>query len=643
MKINKLMLGLLAGAMFVSCSDDLSNEPAGASDPNAIGSQGYIGVTIGMPSEPITRGLNDQFDDGKENEYAVKTAAILFFTGEESNPAFYKAYRVRNGEWNSVNDNPPQITQNKIVTFPVDFAKESTGDLWALAVINYGGIMTIDNEDNTVTIGDSKFTGNFQDFMKLTTDQAMIGDAYGFFMTNAPHSSQPGTTQSASIKPLNPEFHVLAKVDKAKIFETEQIATQHPAAAIFVERAVAKVEVNGAELKISEGAINFPAGSFNISNIQWVLDNVEPTSYIVRNLDEQHDNTKAPYWALYDTNTEMTEWSGLHYRFLGASSFGHTVWPNTPDPNEHYRTYFCVDPNGTGIEEGNLKAVTTGFTPTGSDYPQYCKENTFDVLHMDYRNTTRAVIKVRFGNGNTNLYTIGEDKKTIYTANDAASFLTWDVLNNPDAIAAWTKYFEEGNEAYSANANTENMKYTEDTNNLTADNDWMTVTMRKNTTKGRLEISKIVLKDGAGNNVAFDDANTITTVNTNIVVKLYSRGEAYYAVRIRHFGNDLTPWYTAEETTNSTLDSYAHNGGAGNDGDGTKISPQDEQNYLGRYGVVRNNWYVVTLGEILQMGEPVQGDLPLDKTPDDRVLKEESISCRINILSWAKRNQTDDL
>lgn len=639
MKIYKLTLGLLAGAMLAACSDDLTKEPAGGSDPNAIGSQGYIGISIGLPSEPVTRGENDDFDDGLESEYTVNSAGLIFFTGSDDNPTFYKAYDISLGAWNKVNDNPPQITQNQIVTFPVDFAKEATGDLWALAVINYRQVMTI-NDDRTVTINSNVFNGDFKAFMALTTDKSFRHATEGFFMTNAPYSSVPGTTPGANPTPGNPDFQVLSKVNKDRIYETQQAATQNPAAAIFVERAVAKVEVRKSDtFGVAQGAINFPE-DFELSNltVTWVIDNVEPSSYIVRNLVTGGGNNPKPEWALYDTNSTMQGWTGKHYRFLGAAGFGHTQWPNTPDPEEHYRTYFCADPNGSGITEGNnLNAITAGFTNTGSVYPQYCKENTFDVEHMDYRNTTRAVIKVQFGDGKANLYTVGEDKKNVYRFMDAVSFIAWDVLYDEDVIKAWKDHFAEEHpgEEYADAANSYNLTYNSTTR--TVSNEWMELGILFNESIGRVQLNSIKLKDGKNNSkeISFDAKETIKRINDKGSVKYFKEGVAYYDVLIKHFGDELAPWTTVQQTTNTTTDSYGKTNGV--------IGPQDIQNYLGRYGVVRNNWYVVTLGHILQMGEPVQGDLRLDHTPDDRVIKEESISCRINILSWAKRNQTDNL
>ena len=49
------------------------------------------------------------------------------------------------------------------------------------------------------------------------------------------------------------------------------------------------------------------------------------------------------------------------------------------------------------------------------------------------------------------------------------------------------------------------------------------------------------------------------------------------------------------------------------------------------------------LTKINNFGEPTVKDIHFDGTPDDKFEKEEAISCRINILSWAKRQQNEEL
>ena len=63
-----------------------------------------------------------------------------------------------------------------------------------------------------------------------------------------------------------------------------------------------------------------------------------------------------------------------------------------------------------------------------------------------------------------------------------------------------------------------------------------------------------------------------------------------------------------------------------------------EQNYLGRYGLVRNNWYDIQVTEIKKIGSPVVPNITTDKTPDYNIYA--YISAKINVLSWAKRTQS---
>lgn len=99
-------------------------------------------------------------------------------------------------------------------------------------------------------------------------------------------------------------------------------------------------------------------------------------------------------------------------------------------------------------------------------------------------------------------------------------------------------------------------------------------------------------------------------------IKYYKDGVTYYyATVIKHFGDIYTP---ANETN---PEQYT------------------EANHLGRYGVLRNNWYELQINSVSGPGEP---EIPV--LPEEPVDKEHRyINCEINILSWAKRSQGVDL
>lgn len=94
-------------------------------------------------------------------------------------------------------------------------------------------------------------------------------------------------------------------------------------------------------------------------------------------------------------------------------------------------------------------------------------------------------------------------------------------------------------------------------------------------------------------------------------IRYYKDGECYYYTQaIKHFGQNYT---------------------LGDDKTATK--------YIGRYGVVRNNWYELTINSVSGPGEP-EITPPDDEHVDD---EEGYIKCTINVLSWAKRSQGVDL
>ena len=98
-------------------------------------------------------------------------------------------------------------------------------------------------------------------------------------------------------------------------------------------------------------------------------------------------------------------------------------------------------------------------------------------------------------------------------------------------------------------------------------------------------------------------------------IATYLDGVTYYIARIKHF-NELTPWTAGE--------GY----GTAND------------KYLGRYGVLRNNWYDLSVTSISGLGYP---DVPEVKPTVSDDENEQYINVEVKILDWAKRSQSIDL
>lgn len=641
MKLYKLTYALLCGAMMASCADDIADKGGANDASNVVGSTGYIGVSIGMPSSLTTRGVNDNFNDGDEGEYSVNSVAVLFFKGDtEEGAKFYKAYNITNAFTTDGANKYDQITSENVATFPVDFAKDADQRLWALAVLNFNNVMTISQNQTqdgkeigaTVTIGRTTLTDSstIEDVMKLTVSSPLYTNgangATNFFMTNTPYCRvQGGVVEPAFREDGSHYFRVLADVDRSKIYETKEDAEKDPATEIFVERAVAKVHV---EANTSNLNSTLPEG-VEIDKIEWIIDNTEPTSYIIRNLEQVENGyaiTSKPTWASLKSS------SVNNYRFIGNASFKELA---------KYRTYFCADPNGEGLDKDgtttlNRLGTAPAFKAIGADQPQYCYENTFSVENMNTFNTTCCTVKVTYKDKNGNnptFYTIGLNNKQMFTFENAARNLSVDVISDQALSNVWKEYFENLGKPYDNNVSTLNLIYDDQT--MTAVNAWMKITFSN--INGRLLVTDLHLYDGDLNDKkeipteyfsADAKKEALARINSIQEIKAYTKGVSYYTVLIKHFGDELTPWKPAVETTNTTAESYPG---------------FNDAEYLGRYGVVRNNWYRVTISGINNFGEPTYKDLKFDGTPDDKVVKEESIACKINIMSWAVRNQNSQL
>ena len=61
----------------------------------------------------------------------------------------------------------------------------------------------------------------------------------------------------------------------------------------------------------------------------------------------------------------------------------------------------------------------------------------------------------------------------------------------------------------------------------------------------------------------------------------------------------------------------------------------DEASYLGRYGMVRNNWYNISINSVTHVGSPIIP--PLTEDADDKV--EQLLNATLNISGWEGHEQ----
>ncbi len=560
-------LPFIAAAAMLSLASCSSDEPA--QNPGSETGTSYLNVSINLPSvdadgsraegDPYEGQGNDHFDDGEASEYAVNKAHLVIFQGDSEAEAVVKnIYEMTTLKpWNQ------QTTIGNVTTTAqtVQRINDAPADnLWVLIVLN-------DNDANTHFAKGTKFSN----LTGVASD--MDFTANGIFMTNAPLYK-------------NEKAQTLVKIAKEDIKSTQEAALGSTAINVFVERAVAKVQVvdkntAGTTNKIENLPFDNGEGAADRKNYtatitKWAIDLTNNKSYLVRNV------------------SDFDSWKNLASKVTGAktgtrfysSSSERIFWAK--DPN--YNTYPAV---GDLYSLVNDKNKDTKFTTDPGKYV-YCRENTFNVAHQNRDETTRVILKAEFkAEGEdkaSTFYTFGQSN-TIYNKEGLRNYIISKAVELLEDKKDQAKYFVDGTETVSKTRGKHKLspadvKYGE----------------TKETAVALSETEIQILNDAFGSDAEGKNINT------------YLNGECFYVARVQHFGETYTPWIP---------------------GSAAYGTEDVDDNYLGRYGVLRNNWYSLEVSGIKSLGKPDVPEAP--STPDDE--NNYYISVRCNVHSWAKRVQ----
>ena len=436
-----------------------------------------------------------------------------------------------------------------------------------------------------VTVG-----GNYQALVLLNNDVdastskvklPTAGESYATWSAKAENATAAYTKTDYIFMANAPKYtdasaEPTTLVPVANICASREQAEAKAATTVYVERGLAKVTMQ----KFNADGYAIAAGTYKGDKVEikaWQLDVTNKSTFPVHQTSSLTDGF-ANIWSTP--------------RFYDG------------DNKTFKRVYWGVDPNYSDATLQNLIACKDAFNmigkddiagKTGNDHPQYCLENTFDLANMMQGQTTRVVFKAvftpkDFTTGQT-FYKIGNN-----TAIWDATKLAQQIHTVAVTAMGITDAAEQENYVVKLDASTNNISGTAGLHTITAAN---------------------IEYKGTGTSLV---AANIDKINEKLGLKetgisTYLNGEAYYIARIKHF-NELTPWTAGE--------GY----GTAND------------KYLGRYGVLRNNWYDLSVNSISGLGYP---DIPEVKpdVPDDE--NEKYINVEVKILDWAKRSQSIDL
>ncbi len=629
--MKKLSILALAavGLLFGACSSSDTLEESKLPSTLDGKGKGFLNISVNLPTQPVvnTRAWaeTEQLDDGLAAEYDVKSVLIVIFGGASESVATVQQIVSPDAEtWSTLDPANDQVTTRK--NFVFELKKGITGPYYALAIINGNGIIDKEGDaglkvNGTTSLGSCKIS----DLQKAISEAESDGKnkfitSNGFFMTNAVLSEAKGGTSEVNTA----KGFILAPV--TTIFDSEAAAKANdnaPSADIYVERGVAKVTLTSDKLAF-DAAVKAKTGTLPAPELSgWVLDNTNMKSFIVRQTP-----TDVWGWGLASNSTSAAT---DKYRFVGYNG----VDQKTPTVTTAYRTYWCVDPNyNTPYDKADFYEPSTKTFPADKTAPQYCYENTFTVENQSYKNSTRAVVKLKLFDGT--FYTFGSDRKTLYSKVDADNVVKARLIMD----ANFQKWFAAKSTATLDESCISSITWSDGTKAGVIKVSDITISGSKLTAGSDVNLSTV---DETIGGVAIKGSDIMTAIASLYgTVKRYVDGYSYYSIRIKHFGDDLTPWGWNGEKESTIDDIYP--------------TTDRDANYLGRYGMVRNNWYLLDLGKILKVGSAVVPKInpgnpdpdpddpdPEDPNHPDDSLDDSFINARINILSWAKRPQSWNL
>ena len=581
MKIKHLFGLAVIAAMSASCSSNEDLGTAGSGTGTNEAGVGYATFTINLPSVSGTRatdaGGGAVVDPGTEDEYKVANATALIFQKYGSDEGSYKFVE-------SVDLPDANVAWNNDTEDGVTKSKKLVAKLTNVDTKNTYGVLILLN--NKTASGDVKIklptAGQSYNDWNNTAQTPKVTDLAAtdnFYMANAP------LYESGSVT-------TLVTIDKNNIYATQTEAESGTKAAnVYVERGVAKMTVakpgTTGTITVKDKANPTVPTKSEVTFSNWALDITNQKTYAVHNID----GLSKDFSAIWTTD-----------RFKGINK--RVYWGKDPNYDKTELNTADETNDTKRKEEFNFIDATSKIDKDfGETNPVYCLENTFNLANMYQGQTTRVIFKAQYTPKDDEGNKLAEEDGTFYTIGNMTTILNETKLKAavdaaatsvlPGCTVDYTNLKKEGSHVITL----EDIKDASDAPLVAGTN-----YSGKTGTAIVDEINaKLGLKDGR--------PEEMVGINT------YLNGVTYYIARVKHFGS-LTPWKSGE--------SY-----------GT-----DNATYLGRYGMLRNNWYELKVGNVYGPGYP--GVPPVDPTlPDDE--NEKYLSVSVKILSWAKRSDIVDL
>ena len=576
MKIKHYFGLAVIAAMTASCS---SNEDLGTAGPGTGTNEagvGYATFTINLPTTSGTRADANPEFNPGAANEYKVNDATLLIFKKDATGYQFKEFVDLGNMEPWTSSSTDGITTTAKLTAKITQAEVGSDKGYYALIVLNNNSGT--NQKITYPAKDQTYEEWSKDDKKANATNYLKHDN-GFFMANAPKYVAGAPETLVEIK---------------NIYASKQQAENSTATTVYVERGLAKVSLaSGSEKKhvdITKG--NYKDDKVDITG--WTLDVTNTKTFPVHVTDGLWADT----WKTTATTAATNGATMERFHDTKLTEFPRVYWGL--DPN------YSKDFTFTSVPACNVefKMATTADFKKDEDAKkaQYCLENTFDIDHMVQGQTTRVLFSATY---TPNGFNAGD---TFYKMGNSSQL--WNATNVEAQIKA--KAQEVLIEADpSKDPSKVSVTLAAPTNDLTKAGVHLVAAANVQYNSVNIEdaeASKINAKLGFKDETATDAAVGLST---------FESGVSYYIARVKHFGDALTPWNP-----------------------GNKTYDKNNANWLGRYGVLRNNWYELTVESVSGPGYP---DIPKVNPTDPDDVNDQYINVEVKILSWAKRSQKVDL
>ena len=632
MKIKSLLIGMLASVALVGCTSEDSPEVNNGNEANNAEGKAYVSVKLMMTESNGSRATGDLgYNTGVPSEQTINAANSVFLFFDVNGDFVASGDLITRTPSASGDDQSHEHSSNVVNSLKDEAYVVLSGPSDELKTCTQ--VLTIVNLKSAANYktGGSKEPKRLSDVLDDIAEESVDVSNQGFLMPTsvyavASQDETNGTTiNTTALSPNN-------------IQETQDLAKQNPVK-IYIERASAKVQLkyNGTEITAplataiavegtegtddetttdkNEGQLDEAGGlegndividghqyPVYISIDGWIVNNINPTSYLVKSIDGKA-------WNVANGNPLV----------------GEAAWNNVSD----FRSYWAIgtkydQTDGTGliartynnaIDALNADKITaedgSELVPDEFDLTNnamYCYEQT-----VKESNITSPDAEVLSPNATTIL--IAASIKIQKTADG-----TPEAVGNLYRYAGLFYTLDNYKELVLTKIQNEGIKKQVEKEVTTTGEDGTTTTEKVSVwddlvaddltieESEELATIKITLKDGTYAKVEGGTPTTFTdkteaaeAINAlDIITKTvgYAGGKCYYQIPIEHLSST---------------------GG------------EDDGEYL--YGVVRNHWYQLNIKKIIRIGEAVYNpNVEIPQIPAKG--KEYYMAAELHVLSW---------